>query len=90
VDGASILVRWARLERVMERVTTKSGVWRGLSEWQVTLRVCGVNGYRIFRRRLVKVYILFGFYDTQLFLQFSDFGFLPLHSFSRVNLLLHC
>jgi hypothetical protein len=48
-DGASIMVRMARLERVKERITAESGVRRGLSERHVTLCICALDGYGVFR-----------------------------------------
>jgi hypothetical protein len=48
------MVQRARLKKVDERITAKSGVQRGLSERHVTLCEYGFVGYGIFRRRLVE------------------------------------
>jgi hypothetical protein len=48
------MVRRARIKRVDERITTESGVWRGLRKRHVALCKCGLVGYGIFGRRLVE------------------------------------
>jgi hypothetical protein len=48
MDGASILVQWVRLVRVMEKVVAENGVWRRLGDCHVTLRMCGLDWYGIF------------------------------------------
>jgi hypothetical protein len=97
ISGPKISCGWCEYPDSMgqtrkgcEKVAAENGVRRGLGKWHVTLRMCGLDWYGILRRRLVKVWGLFGFDKTQLFLQFSDFGFLPLDFFSCIGFLLHC